>query len=126
MAKYSKEKTPQGQDKLVDISGNKVSPAQAKPSDWPKIDNPGGESLGVKDKVFTLSVTQTGPRHCEDDGPGEGYGTPVPTDRSRVISANFPVGKSTAGEGTRPSTPWKCSVNLETGQMDPQAYEQKY
>src|ERR1700726_1830913 len=105
MANYMKnQKTPQGQDKLVDISGNKVSPYQAKASDWPNIKNPGGESLGVADKLFNQSVPQTGCRHCEDDGPGKGYGTPVPTDRSRVIAANFPVGKNHGGEGTKPST----------------------
>jgi hypothetical protein len=126
MANYSKQESPKGQDKLVDISGNKVSPYQAKPSDWPNVQNPVGETKGVADKLFNMSVTQEGPRHCEDDGPGKGAGTPVPKDRSRVIAANFPVGQSHANEGVKPSTAWKCSVNLETGQMEPEAYEQKY
>jgi len=50
-------------------------------------------------KVITQTTNQTGPRHTEDDGPG----TPVPTDRSRVISENWKVSVNGGESGMKPT-----------------------
>ena len=63
-------------------------------------------------------MTQEGPQHTEDGGPG----MPVPTDRSRVISENFKVEMNKGESGMKPmDVKIPGSVDLMTGQMSPTA-----
>jgi len=96
MAKMDKDMA--GKDQLVSLGKNQTNPYDAKGSDWKvKVPAEGSGEEGM-DQLLKQSETQTGPRHTEDDGQGKGYGTPVPTDRSAKVSANFKVsGNSNEG-----------------------------
>lgn len=100
-------------DSLIDLNDKLTNPYNTTGKDF-KVATPkeGAETAG-KDKVLDLTVTQEGPRHVEDDGPG----TPVPGDRSRVIAANFKEAQNKNEEGTSLSHP--CSVDLASGQCVP-------
>ena len=105
----TKDMNPSGQDEMVKLSTNQTSPYLAKGSDW-KVKVPaagsGEEGMNQLDK---LSVTQEGPRHTEDSGPG----TPVPTDRSAKVSANFKEMKNSNESGT--SLSFGASVDFGKG-----------
>jgi hypothetical protein len=121
-----------GKDELVGINGNHQDPYMAKGSDWPDgktsvdadhgqgggatYENPNG---GNKNQLITDSENQCGPRHAEDDGPGEhGAGTPVPGNRAVRVAANFRVetndGESRSDGGEMGI--WQ-SVDLQTGHI---------
>lgn len=99
-------------DSLVSLPEYLVAPRSVKPSDFPSVGTPDSEA-GGKD---TLTPVVWNARANEDDG-YPGHGTPVPTDRSRVVASSFPVGQSTAGAGTSMSIP--STVSLETGYISP-------
>lgn len=91
-----------GKDKLVDLAMNQTNPYDAKASDF-KAMGPAMGKAGMAegmDKLIMDSVNQCGPRHTEDGGIGSGAGTPVPTDRSRVIAANFKAMSNDGETGT--------------------------
>lgn len=104
-----------GKDKLVDLATNQTNPYDAKASDFKAM----GPSMGKagmaegQDKLITDSVNQCGPRHTEDGGVGGGAGTPVPTDRSRVIASNFKPMANDGETGTSVSLP--ASVDFSSG-----------
>jgi hypothetical protein len=104
-------------DSLITLGGNLESPGDSKASDYPAVgpSGPAGMAMG-KDKLVKQTVTQEGPQHTEDDGPGK----PVPSDRSRVISENFKVSTNGGEAGTKPGEVkplWPCGVDFEDGQM---------
>jgi hypothetical protein len=64
-----------------------------------------------KGELIEQTTTQEGPRHCQDDGPGEhGSGTP-----SVWGKADFTVGKSPAASTSGPNV--SVGVDLETGKI---------
>lgn len=89
---------------LIKFSKNQTSPADMKGSDF-KVKTPkeGAGEEGM-DQLLKQSDTQMGPRHTEDSGEGKGYGTPVPTDRSAKVSANFKVSSNSNEAGTSVGT----------------------
>jgi hypothetical protein len=110
-------------DSLITMSGNLLYPRDCKGSDFPDIGPTGaaGESSG-SNQLVKQTVNQCAPRSTEDDGPG----TPVPGDRSRVIASNFKVTPN-KGEGVGQSTvSFKGGVDFSSGQMVPNARDQKY
>ena len=104
-------------DSLIKLGGNLEDPRNSKPSDYPAVGPMGAAGMAMgKDKLATQTQNQWMPMHTEDDGPG----TPVPTDRSRVISENFKVSVSGGEAGMKPTTitqSWPCGVDLKDGQM---------
>ena len=102
-------------DDLISLTSNQVSPGDAKASDFSVKTPAVGSGMEGANK---LMPEMEGPRHTEDDGPG----TPVPTDRSRVIASHFKVGQAKLD-----GTPVKCdwSVSFDDGQISP-SIEDKY
>lgn len=109
---------------LVSLPDNLTNPREVKSSSFPSIGPSGAAGMAMgQDKLITQSQNQWMPMHTEDDGPG----TPVPTDRSRVISENFKVSVNGGEAGSKPgafSIP--CSVDFKTGQMSPVSEKQTY
>jgi hypothetical protein len=105
--------------KLIELGGNLDSPRNSKPSDYPAVGptGPAGQAEGAN-KLIKQTSNQEGPMHTQDSG-----------DQTSSVwgKADFPVGKN-AGEGGGSSTAVsiKGSVNCETGQMSPEAMDQKY
>lgn len=102
-------------DSMVTLGANQTNPAAAKPSDF-KAMGPAIGKAGMAegmDKLIMDSVNQCGPRHTEDGGPGMGAGTPTPTDRSRVISANFKPMSNDGETGT--SVSMSSGVDMASG-----------
>lgn len=94
------DKAMAGKDELVSLGKNQTNPYDAKGSDWKvKVPAEGSGEEGM-DMLLKQTDTQMGPRHTEDDGEGKGYGTPVPTDRSAKVSANFKVMSNSNEAGT--------------------------
>ena len=111
-------------DSLIKLGGNLESPDMSKASDYPAVgpSGPAGMQTGA-DKLVPQTVTQEGPQHTEDGGPG----MPVPADRSRVISENFKVSVNGGESGMKPTAvSIPGSVDFTTGQMSPEAYKQTY
>ena len=104
---------------LIKLGGNLEDPRNAKPTDWPNVGASGseGESSGAG-KLVTQTANQVGPRHTQDTGEN----TP-----SRWAVEGFDVAKN-KGEGGMASTAVsiKGSVDLNTGEMSPEAREQTY
>ena len=104
---------------LIKLGGNLESPRESKPSDWPNVgaSGPAGQSSGAN-QLVKQTTEQEGPMHTQDSG-----------DRTPSVwgKADFPVGKS-KGEGGTASTAVsiKGSVDLNTGEMSPEAREQTY
>lgn len=99
---------------LVTLSDKMTNPNLSKGSDFKvKVPAEGSGSEGM-DQLFKDSMNQCGPRHTEDDGQGKGYGTPVPTDRSRVVASNFKEMKNSNETGT--SLSFGADVSLGDGQ----------
>lgn len=111
-------------DSLIKLGGNLASPGLSKASDYPAVGPSGPEGMAMgQNKLIKQTMTQTGPRHTEDDGDG----MPVPTDRSRVISENFKVSVNGGEAGMKPTAvSIPGSVDLMTGQMSPVAMLQTY
>lgn len=104
---------------LISLPGNLESPRQAKPSDWSSVGPSGaaGESSGAM-KLVKQTQNQEGPMHTQDSG-----------DQTPSVwgkNAEFSVGVS-KGEGVgQSSLSIKGSVNMKTGQMEPEACKQDY
>lgn len=84
---------------LVGQSDYQKDPYRAKASEFTpnKVtagNDQSGRSHGFSEGHNQLISQPKGARHCEDDGDG----TPVPSDRSRVVAAAFPI-EVNAGEG---------------------------
>lgn len=111
---------------LVSLPDNLTNPRDVKSSSFPSIGPSGAVGMAMgQDKLITQSQNQWMPMHTEDDGPG----TPVPTDRSRLISENFKVSVSGGESGMKPMTitqSWPCGVDLKDGQMLVMAEKQTY
>jgi len=105
---------------LISLGGNLEDPRNAKASDFGSGDyasGPAGSSSGAM-QLVKQTTTQEGPMHTQDSGEGS---------PSVWGKADFPVGKN-MGEGGTKSTALSipCSVNLNTGQMEPTADKQTY
>lgn len=104
---------------LVKLGGNLEDPRNAKASDWPNVGSsgPAGESSGAG-KLVTQTESQEGPQHTQDSGEHTA---------SVWGKADFPVMKN-KGEGGMASTAVsiKGSVDLNSGQMVPDATDQTY
>ncbi len=81
-------------NKLVGQAEYQKDPYRSKGSDFPvqHVDARTGQSgahgfSSGHDELVTQSVNVEGARHAEDDGPM----TPVPSDRSRLVAAAFPI-----------------------------------
>lgn len=113
-------------DSLITLGGNLLEPRNSKPSDYPAVGPMGAAGMeSGMDKLVPMTTNQWMPMHTEDDGPG----TPVPTDRSRVISENFKVSVNGGESGMKASTitqSWPCGVDLKDGQMLVVAEKQTY
>lgn len=111
-------------DTLIKLGGNLEEPRNSKPSDYPAVGPSGAAGMAMgQDKLVPMNTNQWMPMHTEDDGPG----TPVPTDRSRLIAMNFPVSKNMGESGMKPTdVSIPGSVDLKTGQMSPMAEMQTY
>ena len=101
---------------LIKMGGNLENPRDAKATDWPSVGPTGaeGEASG-KNKLITQTLNQEGPRHAEDGGVNEPsvWGN----------TGQFAPAKSKGESGTAPTsmTSKRCVVNLENGQMIPNA-----
>ena len=107
------------QGSLVVLGGNLEHPRDAKPSDFPAVGPSGAAGMAEgAGKLVKLSLNQEGPRHAQDTGEQ----TP-----SRWTVEGYTVEKN-KGEGGTASTAVsiKGSLDLETGQMVPNAKEQTY
>ena len=100
-------------NKLVAIPGNLTSPDMAKAEDFP-VKTP---KQGMAEGENKLVECCESPRHIEDDGPGEGYGTPVPNDVGKKISSAWKVGQSSSEEGTKVKCGW--GVDYVSGDITP-------
>ena len=105
---------------LISLGGNLEDPRNAKASDFGSGDyasGPAGSSSGAM-QLVKQTTTQEGPMHTQDDGESSA---------SVWGKADFPVGKS-KGEGSMASTSLsiKGSIDLNTGQMVPNAVSQTY
>lgn len=111
-------------DSLITLGGNLLEPRNSKPSDYPAVGPMGAAGMeSGMNKLVPMTTNQWMPMHTEDDGPG----TPVPTDRSRVIAMNFPISKNGGESGMKPmAVSIPGSVDLATGQMSPMAEMQTY
>lgn len=105
---------------LVKLGGNLEDPRNSKPTDWPNVGPSGsaGEESGAG-KLVPQTEAQEGPRHTEDSGEN------TPSVWGKV--EGFTVSKN-KGEGGMASTAVsiKGSVDLNTGEMSPNAMEQTY
>lgn len=89
-------------NKLVGQADFQKDPYRARGGDFPiKSVTAGNDQSGRShgwseghNELVTQSTNVMGPRHAEDDGPM----TPVPSDRSRVVAAGFPI-EINKGEG---------------------------
>lgn len=117
------------QDKLIEQYPTQMDPYRVRGTDFP---NKGGSGAGPKpghDDLLSESELQTGPRHNEDAGAGEGgYGTPTQWNsggRSPKVSAGFPVSKN-KGEDDEPSTSVSIpeSVDLISGKLTCSGYKE--
>lgn len=124
-------------DELVPQTVGQKDPYSAKGSDWPDGKSKGdvrtGQTSGAthespdaggKDMLAEYTQNQCGPRHVEDDGPGEkGSGTPVPVDRAARVSSAFPI-ETNKGEsdisGMKVNLPE--TINLSTGMIECAGY----
>lgn len=111
-------------DSLIKLGGNLEDPRNCKPSDFPAVGPSGAAGMtSGQDKLAMQTQNQWMPRHTEDDGPG----TPVPTDRSRVIGENFKVSMNMGEAGMKPTAvSIPGSVNFKDGSMSPEACKQTY
>jgi hypothetical protein len=100
-------------NKLVEMGGNLESPNMAKAEDFP-VKTP---KQGMAEGMNKLVKAPESPRHIEDDGPGEGYGTPVPNDVGSKIGSVWKVGQSMSEGGTKVKCDW--GVDLESGDATP-------
>lgn len=109
-------------NKLVGQSDFQKDPYRATASDFPsnkvtakndQSGRPHGWSEGHNELV-TQSINVMGPRHAEDDG----CMTPVPSDRSRVVAAGFPI-EINQGEGNSDTGEIGIQqmINLQTGHI---------
>src|SRR5208337_5306632 len=105
---------------LVPLGGNLEQPRMSKATDYPAVGPSGPEGMAEgAEKLVTQNTNQEGPRHTQDSG-----------DQTPSVwgkDGEFTVGKS-KGEGGMMSTAVsiKGSIDCETGQMVPNALEQKY
>lgn len=97
---------------LVDMSETQRYPAKATPGDFKAPSSKHGMMEG-KDQLVDMSMSQWAPRSTEDSGWGSsGAGTPV--EGRGGVAKSFPVGKSSAEEGT--SMQGFCGIDLVSGQ----------
>lgn len=109
----------QEQDKMVPLTEAQTNPYLAKATDFKTKVPAAGSGTEGADKLMPGGGAD-GPRHTEDSGPGDGYGTPVPGDRSAIVGKSFKV-ETSKGEGGAPpeKVSYPCSVDLKTGQITP-------
>lgn len=109
----------QEQDKMVPLTEAQTNPYSSKATDF-KTKVPAAGSMTEGANKLMPGGGADSPRHTEDGGPGEGYGTPVTGDRSAIVGKAFKV-ETSKGEGGAPpekvSIP--CSVDLKSGQVMP-------
>lgn len=106
---------------LIKLGGNLENPRDSKPSDYPAVGPMGAAGMAEgAGKLVPLSELQEGPRHNADSGEQ----TPSVWGKAGTL---YTVEKN-KGEGGMASTAVsiKGSLNLETGQMEPNAKEQTY
>lgn len=107
-------------ESLIKLGGNLESPRESKPTDWPNVgaSGPEGQESG-SNQLIKQSENQCGPRHTQDSGDN----TPSVWGKD----GEFTVTKNKGESGSAPSSlSIKGSINLETGQMSPNAEEQTY
>ena len=112
--------TDSNMGKLIALGGNLESPRESKASDWPNVGSSGsvGEASGAG-KLIMQTENQCGPRHTQDSGDN--------TPSKWGMDGGFTVAKNKGESGSAPaSMSIKGSIDLETGQMSPDATQQTY
>jgi hypothetical protein len=109
-------------DKLIELSKAQTDPGSVSGKDF-KVKVPAEGKGGNDDSLIDLSHNQCSPRSTEDGHTdGKTYGSPVPEDRSKIIARNFPVSVNKGEASDKPgSVSGVRSINLKTGQLEPDA-----